>query len=112
MAIPGEVLAPAAPNDTSSRYFSLKLNNSERLKTRAIVIASGARYRRLAIGGLESIEGAACTIGLCRSGGSSGGRRQFDWIGRGVSGEPGRHGLPADARKIVRRFARQSSFMN
>ena len=59
MAIPDEVLALAAPDGESSRRFSLRLNNSERVTARAIVIASGARYRRLAIDGLESFEGAS-----------------------------------------------------
>jgi thioredoxin reductase (NADPH) len=59
MAIPDEVFALSAPNDTSSHHFSLKLNNSERVTARAIVIASGARYRRLAIDRLESFEGAS-----------------------------------------------------
>jgi thioredoxin reductase (NADPH) len=59
MAIPAEVLALATPDDTSSGHFSLKLNNSERVTARAVVIASGARYRRLAIDGLESFEGAS-----------------------------------------------------
>jgi len=59
MAIPDEVFALAAPDDTSNGHFSLKLNNGERATARAIVIASGARYRRLAIDGLESFEGAS-----------------------------------------------------
>jgi thioredoxin reductase (NADPH) len=59
MAIPDEVLALAPPDDTSNGHFSLRLNNDERVTARAIVIASGARYRRLAIHGLESFEGAS-----------------------------------------------------
>ena len=59
MAIPDEVLALAEPDDTSSGHFSLKLNNGERVTARAIVIASGARYRRLNIDGLESFEGTS-----------------------------------------------------
>jgi thioredoxin reductase (NADPH) len=59
MAIPDEVLALAAPDATSSSHFNLKLNNGERVTARAIVVASGARYRRLAIDGLASFEGTS-----------------------------------------------------
>ena len=37
----------------------LKLSNNERARARAIVIATGARYRRLAVDGLESFEGTS-----------------------------------------------------
>jgi thioredoxin reductase (NADPH) len=59
MAIPDEVLALATPDDTSNGHFRLRLNNDERVTARAIVIATGARYRRLALDGLESFEGAS-----------------------------------------------------
>src|SRR6266550_8762037 len=39
--------------------FVLKLSNNERARARAIVIATGARYRRLAVEGLESLEGTS-----------------------------------------------------
>src|SRR6202790_5893401 len=58
MAIPDEVThltcgkADGAP-------FVLKLINNERAKARAVVIASGARYRQLAVDNLEEFEGAS-----------------------------------------------------
>ena len=39
--------------------FVLKLSNDERVSARSVVIASGARYRRLAVDGLEAFEGAS-----------------------------------------------------
>jgi len=39
--------------------FMLKLINNERAKARAVVIASGARYRQLAVDNLEQFEGAS-----------------------------------------------------
>ena len=55
MAIPDEVksLEPSAgPNGT----FVLKLSNNERANARAVVVASGARYRRLDVANLEAFE--------------------------------------------------------
>jgi thioredoxin reductase (NADPH) len=39
--------------------FVLRLSNNESVKARSIVIASGARYRRLAVDGLDSFEGSS-----------------------------------------------------
>jgi thioredoxin reductase (NADPH) len=58
MAIPDEV-AGLDPLDAERDGFLLRLSNGERVSARAVVIASGARYRRLAVEGLESFEGAS-----------------------------------------------------
>jgi thioredoxin reductase (NADPH) len=55
MAIPDEVVGL----DSNKGPFVLKLSNSERALARSIVIASGARYRRPAVDGLEKFEGAS-----------------------------------------------------
>ncbi|MET0925039.1 MAG: FAD-dependent oxidoreductase [Xanthobacteraceae bacterium] len=57
MAIPDEVVGLDADPDRGC--FVLKLSNSERACARSVVIASGARYRRLAVDGLEAFEGAS-----------------------------------------------------
>jgi thioredoxin reductase (NADPH) len=57
MAIPDEVVG--LDDDTDRDHFVLRLSNNESLKARSIVIASGARYRRLAIDGLENFEGSS-----------------------------------------------------
>jgi thioredoxin reductase (NADPH) len=39
--------------------FSLGLSNGERVSTRAVIVASGARYRRLDVGNLAAFEGSS-----------------------------------------------------
>jgi thioredoxin reductase (NADPH) len=55
MAIPDEVSALDVPNDDSSP-FVLQLRDGERVSTRSVVVASGAKYRRLAVAKLEEFE--------------------------------------------------------
>ena len=59
MAIPDEVIALRASDETEAGRFLLWLSNGERVSARSVVIASGARYRRLAIPGLELFEGTS-----------------------------------------------------
>jgi thioredoxin reductase (NADPH) len=58
MAIPSEALSVQVGGHTSAGIFDLKLSDDERVRTRAVVIASGARYRRLSLEGLEAFEGS------------------------------------------------------
>jgi len=59
MAIPDEVMELDPSGGAGNGPFVLKLSNSERAMARSIVIATGARYRRLAVDGLEAFEGAS-----------------------------------------------------
>jgi len=59
MAIPDEVMELDPSGGAENAPFVLKLSNSERAMARSIVIATGARYRRLAVDGLEAFEGAS-----------------------------------------------------
>jgi thioredoxin reductase (NADPH) len=59
MAIPDEVMGLDPSGGAENAPFVLKLSNSERAMARAVVIATGARYRRLAVDGLEAFEGAS-----------------------------------------------------
>src|SRR6266480_49253 len=59
MGIPDEVTGLDRLDGAESGPFVLKLSNSERAKARSIVIATGARYRRLAVDGLEAFEGSS-----------------------------------------------------
>ena len=59
MAIPDEVSALASSADSTQDTYVLTLSNNERVLARSVVIASGARYRRLAVDGLEQFEGAS-----------------------------------------------------
>jgi thioredoxin reductase (NADPH) len=58
MAIPDEVSA-LEPADESGGPFVLRLSNSERVSARAVVIASGARYRRPPVENLEAFESSS-----------------------------------------------------
>jgi thioredoxin reductase (NADPH) len=59
IAIPDEVVRlQCQPADAAAR-FQLDLANSERVSARAVVIASGARYRRLAVDNLQAFEGSS-----------------------------------------------------
>jgi thioredoxin reductase (NADPH) len=58
-AIPDEVMGLDATSDPNKRSFVLKLSNNERVSARSVVIASGARYRQLAVDGLASFEAAS-----------------------------------------------------
>ena len=59
MAIPDEVIGLDAVGSPDKGNFALKLSNGERVSARSVVIASGARYRRLAVENLEAFEGAS-----------------------------------------------------
>jgi thioredoxin reductase (NADPH) len=48
-----------AVNDPGQDGFVLRLSNDERVRARSVVIATGARYRQLAVDGLDSFEGAS-----------------------------------------------------
>jgi thioredoxin reductase (NADPH) len=55
MAIPDEVATLTAP-DGALPHFTLQLRSGERVTTRAVVVASGARYRRLTVANLDEFE--------------------------------------------------------
>ena len=59
MAVPDEVAGLQAEDDFAPRRLILRLSNNERVSARSLVIASGARYRRLSIPNLEGFEGAS-----------------------------------------------------
>jgi thioredoxin reductase (NADPH) len=69
MAIPDEVASLRARNDSDQEgaarsgsdqgSFILRLSNDERVSSRSVVIASGARYRRLHVANLDAFEGSS-----------------------------------------------------
>jgi len=58
VAIPDEV-AGLLTWDDASKARLLRLANGEQVRARSVVIASGARYRRLAVANLEAFEGVS-----------------------------------------------------
>jgi len=59
MAIPSEAVRLECLGDADGARFRLCLANNECLRSRAVVIASGARYRRPAVADLEAFEGTS-----------------------------------------------------
>ena len=57
MAIPDEVNGLSAADDNGR--FVLQLQDGERVTTRSVVIASGARYRRLGVNNLDAFEASS-----------------------------------------------------
>ena len=58
MAIPNEVAGLQCQTVADAGRFLLTLANKERVRARAVVIASGARYRRLDVDNLGAFEGS------------------------------------------------------
>jgi thioredoxin reductase (NADPH) len=59
MAIPAEVTGLQAPDGVNAGRFILVLSDDERVSARSVVIASGARYRRLDVADLEKFEASS-----------------------------------------------------
>jgi thioredoxin reductase (NADPH) len=59
MAIPDEVQGLHAPQAANGGRFLLTLGNTERVRARAVVIATGAQYRRLEVPDLADFEGSS-----------------------------------------------------
>lgn len=59
MAIPDEVVSLQISEGSSPKHFILKLSNDEYACARAVIIASGARYRRLALPNLDTFESSS-----------------------------------------------------
>jgi thioredoxin reductase (NADPH) len=59
MAIPKTVTGLDCPCESSSGMFVLCLADNERVRTRSVVVATGARYRRLEVENLPSFEGSS-----------------------------------------------------
>jgi thioredoxin reductase (NADPH) len=59
MAIPDEVQGLQAPQAANGGRFLLTLANTERVRARAVVIATGAQYRRLEVPNLAEFEGSS-----------------------------------------------------
>jgi thioredoxin reductase (NADPH) len=59
MAIPQEVVRLQCGIDSDGARFLLTLATDERVRARAVVIASGVRYRRLGVAGIDAFEAAS-----------------------------------------------------
>jgi thioredoxin reductase (NADPH) len=59
MAIPDEVIGLQPAGESDGSPFVLRLSNNEQVSARAVVIASGARYRRPPVENLEAFESSS-----------------------------------------------------
>ena len=59
MAIPDEAVGLQAPVEANAGEYVLRLFNEERVRARSVVIASGARYRRLNVANLDEFEASS-----------------------------------------------------
>jgi len=59
MAIPDEVIGLQDLSGTEKRQFVLNLSDDEHVSARSVIIASGARYRRLKVENLEAFESSS-----------------------------------------------------
>jgi thioredoxin reductase (NADPH) len=59
MAIPDEAVGIQVPADAAESEYVLSLFNNERVRARSVVIASGARYRRLNVAHLDEFEASS-----------------------------------------------------
>src|SRR5207244_10933411 len=59
MTIPEEVVSLQDHSTSRGERFSLDLHNGERVSARAVIVASGARYRRLDVENLAAFEGSS-----------------------------------------------------
>jgi len=59
IAIPDEVVRLQCQPASAGARFQLRLANDERVSTRTVVIASGAKYRRLTVADLAAFEGSS-----------------------------------------------------
>src|SRR5262245_21136074 len=59
VAIPDEAVRLETARDSNEGGYTLALANGERIKTRAVIIASGANYRRLGVENIAVFEGSS-----------------------------------------------------
>lgn len=59
MAIPDEVTRLDSDGGSAANGYVLRLRNGERVRARSVVIATGARYRRLEVADLDRFEGSS-----------------------------------------------------
>ena len=59
IAIPADAIGLDAAGDDDSGPILLRLANTERARGRTVIIATGKRYRRLAVDGLDAFEGTS-----------------------------------------------------
>ncbi len=100
MAIPDEVASVQASDGSSPGQFILKLSNNETARARAIIIASGARYRRIALPNLDSFESSSVHYWASPLEGKLCGGQEVALVGAGNSAGQATVYLASQAAKV------------
>jgi thioredoxin reductase (NADPH) len=100
MAIPDEVVSLQVADDSGPAHVVLKLSNDERALARAVVIASGARYRRLAVANLDTFESSSVHYWASPLEGKLCGGQEVALVGAGNSAGQATVYLASQAAKV------------
>jgi thioredoxin reductase (NADPH) len=100
MAIPDEVERVQTSDGSSRGQFILKLSNNETVRARAIIIASGARYRRIALPNLDSFESSSVHYWASPLEGKLCGGQEVALVGAGNSAGQATVYLASQAAKV------------
>ncbi len=100
MAIPDEVVSLRVADDAAARHFILKLSNNEQARARAVVIASGVRYRRLALPNLHAFEASSVHYWASPLEGKLCGGQEVALVGAGNSAGQATVYLASQAAKV------------
>jgi thioredoxin reductase (NADPH) len=99
MVIPAEVTSLQRPQ-TAGGIFQLRLSNEERVSARSVVIASGARYRRLTVQNLAAFEATSVHYWASSSEGKLVAGQEIVLIGAGNSAGQATVYLASHAAKV------------
>jgi thioredoxin reductase (NADPH) len=100
MAIPTEAVSLEERADGGGARFGLRLANGERLRARAVVVATGARYRRPAVANLADFEGGCVHYWASSAEAKLCGGQEVALVGAGNSAGQGAVFLAAQAAKV------------
>jgi thioredoxin reductase (NADPH) len=100
IAIPVEAAAFETRNGAGERRFALRLANGERVTARTIVIASGARYRRLDVANIASFESTSVHFWASPIEGKLCGGQEVVLVGAGNSAGQATVYLASQAAKV------------
>ena len=100
MSIPAEAAALEIGGDAHARRFTVKLANHERVSARAVVIASGARYRRLPCDNVAEFESSSVHFWASPIEGRLCGQQEVALVGAGNSAGQATVYLASQAAKV------------
>jgi thioredoxin reductase (NADPH) len=100
MAIPNEARLLADEGDDGGMHYRLSVGDDETVRARAVVIASGARYRRLEMANLVQFEGSSVHYWASAIEGRLCGGQEVCLVGAGNSAGQAAVYLAGQARKV------------